>query len=128
MPSGFESVINSEPERGMSHSLSLGMAAARAYQPQAVLVALADMPRISEAHIRHLIAAAGKRHAIVASSESDTAMPPALFGAAHFDALETQSGDRGARALLRSARLVQAAPGELIDIDTPDDLARLPRA
>ena len=42
VPSGFESVINSEPERRMSHSLSLGMAAARAYQPQAVLVALAS--------------------------------------------------------------------------------------
>ncbi|MBW4331196.1 nucleotidyltransferase family protein [Stakelama sp. CBK3Z-3] len=121
---GFETVHNDAPEAGMSRSLALGVAAARAADPQAVLVMLADMPFVSADHVRRVLAAGDGATALVASSAGDTAMPPALFGADYFDALETQSGDKGARHLLRTAHIVTTAPGELADIDTPEDLAR----
>ena len=54
-------------------------------------------------------------------------MPPAAFPAAWFPTLETLQGDRGAGALLARAEdlvPVRLSPSHLIDIDTPDDLAR----
>jgi molybdenum cofactor cytidylyltransferase len=39
--------------------------------------------------------------------------------------LERLTGDAGARALLAGATSIEAAPGELADIDTPEDLAAL---
>jgi molybdenum cofactor cytidylyltransferase len=50
-------------------------------------------------------------------------MPPALFGARHFGALEALSGDRGAGALLADAPCLPLPPGRL-DVDRPEDLAR----
>ena len=121
---GFETVHNDSPEAGMSRSLALGVAAARIHEPTAVLVLLADMPFVSAAHIRNLLAAGDGPAAIVASSAGGAPMPPALFGADHFDTLEAQRGDKGARDLLRAATVVTAPPHELTDIDTPDALAR----
>ena len=121
---GFETVHNDTPEAGMSWSLALGVAAARIHRPQAVLVVLADMPFVSEAHVRALLAAGEGAGAIVASGAGGAPMPPALFGADHFDTLESQSGDKGARQLLHAATIVTAPPHELTDIDTPQALAR----
>jgi molybdenum cofactor cytidylyltransferase len=109
----------------MGRSVALGVAAARGIELDAVVIALADMPCVSAAHVLRLLGAAEGPGDVVASSSGGTRSPPALFGRAHFEALETLDGEAGARALILGGRAVVAAPEELIDIDTLQDLARL---
>lgn len=124
---GYTRVPLDAPDAPQGRSLALGVAAARAGGADAVLVALADMPLVPRAHIAALLAACdGDR---IASRAGDgTVMPPALFGARHFAALEALTGDRGAGALLRDAPFVTLPPGTERDIDTPADLAAAARA
>ncbi|WP_404712018.1 nucleotidyltransferase family protein [Sphingomonas sp. MMS24-J13] len=118
---GFTAIVNRDPAAGQSGSIRLGLAEARTAQPQAVLIALADMPFVPVAHIHALLARFGGNK-VVASTDGYRPGPPALFDASFWPILEGLSGDSGARALLRDARLVSASPAELADIDTPLDL------
>jgi molybdenum cofactor cytidylyltransferase len=122
---GFTVVRNDDPQLGMSRSLALGVACARAHGVRAVVVALADMPRVTATHIYQLLDAADDEHAIVASSDGRAPKPPAVFGAARFDALMALEGDAGARAMVRAGKHVVTTPAELIDVDTPEELERL---
>lgn len=122
---GYTDIHNERPERGMSGSVALGVAAAKRIDAAAILIVLADMPRVTEAHIRRLLDAAGSADAVVASSDGAKPKPPALFGRDRFDALLGLSGDAGARDLIRAGRHILADPAELVDIDTPDDLRAL---
>jgi molybdenum cofactor cytidylyltransferase len=121
----FRIVHNDAPDRGMAHSLGLGIAAAKAQGAEAVVIALADMPRVTAAHIHRLLDAAQGDDAVVVSSDGTQPMPPGVFGKARFDFLMALEGDQGARDLVRAGRHVVTSPAELIDIDTPDDLERL---
>jgi molybdenum cofactor cytidylyltransferase len=124
---GFERIVNARPEAGLAHSIALGIAAARRGGAEAVLVALADMPFVTAAHLARLLDRHDGPDTLVASSDGHHRMPPALFGARWFDALEELTGDRGARALLDRAKEVVASPEELRDIDTTEDLRRILR-
>lgn len=120
---GFDIVINPEPARGLSSSLALGIERAEAVGANAVLVALGDMPFVSADHFAALLAAFDPVTApIVASDKAGVAMPPALFDKAFFQDLRDGEGDRGARALIRTAARVAANPSELADIDRPEDI------
>jgi molybdenum cofactor cytidylyltransferase len=121
---GFMPVVNGDPASGQSGSIRLGLARALVAKPRAVLIALADMPFVTRTHIEALLARLDDDRAIVASIGGRRPGPPALFGAAHFAALAELSGDAGARSLLAGALLVEAPARELVDIDTPGDLAR----
>lgn len=121
---GYDSLVNSAPERGLSSSLALGVGAARRLGAAAMLVVLADMPFVTPVHVRALFAAADGPGAVVASSDGARAMPPALFAAGRFAEFAHLSGDQGARALLGAATLVIAHAHVLADIDTEEDLAR----
>jgi molybdenum cofactor cytidylyltransferase len=120
---GFTAIPNDDPTGDMASSLRLGITAAR--DAKAVVIALADMPFVTAALVQRLLDAAEGPDAVVASSDGTTPRPPALFGHGMFDALATITGDHGARALIRSGQHVRAAGAELIDVDTPADLARL---
>jgi molybdenum cofactor cytidylyltransferase len=126
-PCGFATAVNADPDGGQSCSIRLGLARARQARPEAVLIALADMPFVTTAHIAALLARFDAAHPVVGSTDGAQPRPPALFGAALFATLDTLSGDAGARTLLRNAALVAAPPGELADIDTPADLPRRDR-
>lgn len=120
---GFEIVANPHPERGLSQSLSLGIAAAARGPEAAALICLADMPSVSAGHLRSLIARFDAEDApIVASTNGEATMPPAIFARSQFEALRDGTGDRGGKALLAGAALVRAGADELIDIDRPSDL------
>jgi molybdenum cofactor cytidylyltransferase len=119
---GFVAVPNDRSDRGMAHSLALGVAAARRAGADAVLIALADMPFVPHEHFERLLAAYQARDSIVATGDGTRRMPPALFGAGWFAQLEALSGDQGARMLLDRAELVMAAAENLLDIDRPEDL------
>jgi len=122
---GYRVIHNDAPEIGLSGSVKLGVACARAEGAEAVLIALADMPRVTAAHVYNLLDAADGLDAVVASSDGVSPCPPAVFGAGQFDALLALEGDEGARAMVRGGRHVFAPASELIDIDTPEDLERL---
>ncbi len=122
---GYTVVHNDDPGAGMSRSVKLGVKHARASGAAAVLIALADMPRLTTAHIYRLLDAADSDDAVVASSDGEKPSPPVVFGRARFDFLLTLDGDAGARDLVQAGRHVVTSPAELIDIDTPEDLAAL---
>jgi molybdenum cofactor cytidylyltransferase len=122
---GYEVVCNDAPEKGLSQSVRLGIEAALPHNPTAVLIALADMPRVTAAHVYRLLDYADREDTILASSDGRQPRPPALFGKNHFDWLMNLNGDVGAREMILKAHHVIAVPNELMDIDTPEDLARL---
>lgn len=122
---GYQVVENSDPASGQARSLSCGVVRARELGCDYVLVALADMPRVTVAHILRLFDAASGPGTIVASSDGARPMAPVLFGKGRFDDLLDLRGDDGARALIKAGRHVVTTPAELVDIDTREDLARL---
>lgn len=122
---GYHVVHNEEPHRGMIHSAKLGIEQLRDDGVEAVLFALADMPRVTAGHIHHMLGAADGRDAVVASSDGIRPCPPVLFGAGQFDAIRALDGAKDVRALVRGGKHVVASPAELIDIDTPEDLEKL---
>jgi molybdenum cofactor cytidylyltransferase len=122
---GYTEIRNEQPGLGMSESVKLGVKHARDMDAAAVLIALADMPRVTAAHIYRLLDAADSSDAVVASSDGTEPRPPAVFGRDRFDFLLSLNGDEGARDLVKAGRHVVTSPAELIDIDTPEDLNRL---
>ena len=122
---GYRVRHNEEATRGMASSLAIGVQCAKDGGADAVLVALADMPRVTAAHIYRLFDASTGPDSVVASSDGTHPMPPGLFGAGRFEFLLSLHGAAGARDLVRAGRHVVTSPAELIDIDTPADLERL---
>ena len=122
---GYRVIQNDAPGEGMARSVRMGVECAKAAGARAVMIALADMPRVTATHIYRLLDAADGDDAVVASSDGVQPRPPALFGAGQFDFLLTLDGDAGARELVRAGKHVVTAPAELIDVDTPEDLEKL---
>lgn len=122
---GYRVIANPAPETGIAGSLRLGIAAAQEAAMEAAVVALADMPRVTAAHIHRLLDAADSADAVVASSNGVNPCPPCVFGAGRFAELLEVTGDQGARALIRGGRHVIAPADELADVDTPGDLEAL---
>jgi molybdenum cofactor cytidylyltransferase len=122
---GFRVLHNDDPARDMASSVRLGIECAKARGAAAVLLALADMPRVTASHIYNLLDRADGPDAIVASSDGEQPSPPALFGRDRFDELLAIRGDQGARALIAGGKHVVTNPNELIDVDTPEELERL---
>lgn len=122
---GYEVVHNPDPSLGQARSLCYGVARAREVGCDAVLIALADMPRVTAAHIYRMFDAADGTGTIVASSDGVSPMPPALIGRDLFDDLLALEGDEGARDLIKRGHHVIAPPKELFDVDTREDLETL---
>jgi len=122
---GYDEVHNERPEEGLSLSIRLGVEAARTDGIEAVLIALADMPRVTAAQIYRLYDAAFGADSIVASSDGRHPKPPALFGAGRFNALTRLEGEAGARDMVLGGRHVVTHPDELIDVDTQEELDEL---
>lgn len=122
---GYRVIHNDAVGRGMSHSVRLGVACAMSLEARAVVIALADMPRVTATHIYRLLDTADGDDAVVVSSNGVHPTPPGVFGRDRFDTLMQLQGDAGARQLVAAGRHVVTTPTELIDIDTPDDLEHL---
>lgn len=120
---GLTWVRNPAPERGMSHSLRLGLAALPP-EVEAAVVLLGDEPRVPPSHLRALVAARGP-HPFVATRVDGLLVPPLLIERSHFAVALRVSGDIGLRDLVRGApELVASVPvPSVLDVDTPDDLA-----
>ncbi len=122
---GFRIVANDEPVRGMGSSVAIGVAEAQRLDAAAVLIALADMPRVTSSHILHMFDVSEGEDTVIASSDGVAPKPPALFGRGQFEALLNLDGDAGARDLVAAGKHVVTTAAELIDIDTPEELAAL---
>jgi molybdenum cofactor cytidylyltransferase len=124
-PLGYDVVENPDPSLGQARSLCHGVSLARQSGAQGVLVALADMPRVTATHIYRMFDAAGGTDTIVASSNGERPLPPALFGKDLFDQLLDLQGDEGGRQLIKRGHHVVTSPAELVDVDTREDLDAL---
>ncbi|WP_174291031.1 nucleotidyltransferase family protein [Sphingomonas bacterium] len=122
---GFTVIHNPDRDLGMSSSVKLGVTRAVELGAKSVLIALADMPRVTAAHLYRVFDASQGADTIVASSDGCDPKPPALFGAGQFDCLLALDGGTGARDLVKGGRHVVTAPAELIDVDTVEELERL---
>jgi molybdenum cofactor cytidylyltransferase len=122
---GYRRIDNARPDAGLARSVGLGVECAKAEAAAAVVIALADMPQVTAAHIYRLLDAADGPDAVVASSDGVSPKPPAVFGAGRFEQLLSLQGDAGARDLVRAGKHVVTSPEELVDIDTPEDLEAL---
>jgi len=116
-------VANPQAGAGLSTSVSLAVELAVCAGHDAVLILLADMPRVTGAMVSALLDTATTsafRH------PGDRPGVPALIEQRHFPAMAALSGDRGAGALLASIPglvLLDAPQGALFDVDTPAALA-----
>ena len=122
---GCEVTVCPEADTGMAASLV--HAVGHAAKATGWLIALGDMPFVSE----HTIAAL--RDAIAGGA--GIAVPvcggrrgnPAAFGAAYLPSLLALTGDQGARAIIRDGLVTEVAvvdPGIFSDIDTRSDLSK----
>lgn len=117
---------------GMASSLRAGLATLRCFSREidGAVFALCDQPHFNADVIARLVA---RQHAsgagIVAARYNGRLGAPALFTSRHFAALESLSGDHGARELITAAHSQGEAAAEdfpelALDIDTPADHAR----
>ncbi len=124
---GFTIVRPIGEEVAQSRSLAAGVAEAMRIGADRLLVVLGDMPRITPDLCREVMARCGEAGGS-AAFDGKRPQPPACFSRALYPDLARLTGDRGAGTLLRTLPqdcLVHAPPGQLADIDTTDDLARL---
>ncbi len=125
-------VHNPHYATGLASSLRVGLSALPD-DVQGVLVLLGDMPLVSAATLNQLIDAfvAEQPDAVVPLYQGQRGNP-ALLGRSLFQKALTMTGDAGARALIASAAHVVETPihdaSVLVDLDTPDALARLKAA
>lgn len=127
-------VRNDDPAAGLSHSLAMGLAAVPEHCAGAIIL-LADMPRVSNAMIDHLLAAfraAPEPPRAVIPTHAGRRGNPVLLGRAIFADVMRLTGDRGAGALLRreTQGIIECPIDDeaiATDIDTPDALAALAR-
>ncbi|MGE0479613.1 MAG: NTP transferase domain-containing protein [Phycisphaerae bacterium] len=120
---------NADWSTGIAGSLRTGVGAMTRCGVDALVVLLADQPRVSADTIRRVVAAHDAPHRpIVACDYGGACGPPALFPRRFFEELCAVNGDEGARGVFarhRDELTTVAAPEAALDIDTPADAARL---
>lgn len=119
-------VRNPYPERGLSHSLRLGIEAVPE-SSSAALILLGDQPTVPIATLRAVLAGRGQRPITVARAFGLQA-PPVLLERSAFDLVRQASGDIGLRSVLadRPELVCAVEVGDHPpDVDTPADLEAL---
>jgi CTP:molybdopterin cytidylyltransferase MocA len=121
--------VNTAWEEGIASSIRAGVVAAKklAPRPDALMIMTCDQPAVTTHHLRALLTAANAG-VIAASVYSGQAGIPAVFPHLYFEELMMLQGDTGAKALLKKhAAAVCGIPleGGDLDLDTPEDLARI---
>jgi molybdenum cofactor cytidylyltransferase len=129
---GARTVLNPDPERGLSSSVRVGLAAIAAGHDAALLM-LGDQPRTSVATIGVLLDAplAAGREIVIPRYAGGGGANPVLLLRPAWSLAATLDGDRGFGPLIRQhPELVAevALPGDNPDVDTPADLARIVEA
>ena len=127
---GVRIVDNPDYEHGQLTSLLAGLRAINASSATAVLVTLIDVPLVSAATVRTLIAVRHERAApVVRPVSKGRHGHPVIFGRELFDELQRADPARGAKPVVRAhaADMVEVPiddEGAFIDIDTREDYER----
>ncbi len=123
-------VHNTDYTSGLATTLRRGLDAI--VYADAVLVCLGDMPLVEADIVHHLIAAfdPGNHRTICVPVYKGTRGNPVLWGKAHFAAMTSLTGDRGAKGLMEQfgenvVEIETSDEGILLDADTPEALARI---
>ena len=121
---GTQLILNPDWQEGIAKSIATGVTYLRA-DYDAILVLLADQPRVKSLHLQQLISLFDG-HRPVCSYYQQSVGVPAIFPKVNFDTLSKLSGDKGAKALLLGMAddMVRLPlPEASFDIDRPEDLA-----
>ena len=125
---GFQVLYYRHPERGQSESIKLGLGALSTCD--GVLFQVADQPYLRQDTLLRLIDLfAAHPRDIAALGHHGQRGNPCLFAARFFPELMALTGDRGGSGVIRrypqALHLLEVEARELLDIDTPEILARL---
>lgn len=121
-------IFNPNYREGISTSIKLGLRFFQDYD--AVLIVLGDMPLITRETISKIINAYHEGCTAVIPTYKGLRGNPVLIHRSLFNELTRLKGDVGARELLRDRAdvcYVECGPEVIMDIDTPDDLAKIER-
>lgn len=127
---GITPIWNPEPEKGISHSLILGLEKAEAVCPdlRGVMFSVCDQPGLDPSTMQRMFNTASLHpDSIVCAGNGTRTGNPVLWDRKYFPELLKLTGDEGGRQVLRrhgdSIRIIQADPEELKDIDRREDLS-----
>lgn len=122
-------VHNDDWQQGMGSSLGCGFRQMLTGDSEATVVCLADQPLVGGAQLLQLIEAwRATPERIVTAASGDIPSPPCLFPRRYYEELSGWQGTQGARKLLQreAAQVLRIEmPEAAMDVDTPEDYARL---
>jgi len=124
-------VVNPLYAAGQFSSLLAGLDAVERADLEAVLLALVDAPLFSASTVRALVRRFADTHApVVRAVRGDQHGHPVLIAQSLFDAVRRSNPGQGAKPVVRGHASEEGDVrvddgGAFIDIDTPDDYARL---
>lgn len=126
---GIMTVWNTEPEKGISLSLKLGLKKALESRPylKGILFSVCDQPGLDVSTMQLLFRTASLHPGcIVCAGNSRRTGNPVCWDEAFFPELLALTGDEGGRQIIRKhkekVRIIQVDPEELKDIDRREDL------
>lgn len=129
---GISPVWNCEPEKGIAHSLTLGLGTAlenykKKDDLKGVLFSVCDQPALSASTIQRMFNTAVLHPgSIVCAGCGGQTKNPVLWDRRFFSELLGLSGDIGGKQIMEHyrdrIRLVEADPSELADVDCMEDL------
>ena len=124
----FSALHNPHPERGISHTIQLGLTALR--DCCGVLFLVSDQPLLSRESVRKLVEFwKSQPDKIAALSHNGVRGNPCLFPARFFPELMALTEDRGGSSVIRRHEedliLLEVQARELTDVDTPEALTLL---
>lgn len=128
LPKDARTIVNLDYASGQSTSLAAGLRAADRKSEGAVVL-LADQPGISAGHIHLLLDAFRARRPRIARLRFRDGPGPALLSRDVWPEAEHLKGDTGARALVAAhpewTEEIPVDEDAPLDVDTPDDAARV---
>ena len=121
--SGVRVLINSHPERGISSSMQIGLAAAK--ESAACLFIVSDQPWLTTETIVNLVYKFQSEHKGMACTLlNDKTGNPCIFSRKYYQELQEITGDKGGKQIINRhpedvAYLEIEDAKELVDVDTP---------
>jgi molybdenum cofactor cytidylyltransferase len=125
-------VINPDYEQGQFSSLLAGLDAVDRPGVDAILLSLVDAPLFAASTVRAVVQRFEQAHApVVRAVRGPDHGHPVLLGRAIFDQIRRADPSFGAKPVVRANATVEGDvpvddAGAFVDIDTPDDYAKLP--
>ena len=125
---GFTAVLNNEPDRGISHSIQLGLDSA--LDCTAVMFMVCDQPLLKKESVEKLIDYhSTHKRCIAGLSSTKRNGNPCIFPQGCFNELMSLQGDCGGKKVIEKFkeiyRTVKVDDIELSDIDTMEDIEKL---